>query len=75
VMSIPGLFAPEVLMSYVLYRDYAAMTGATLFLASAIYLGRLRKAAPTSHSYMGRSVGMLLVTFYGMYYYFLYISI
>jgi cation:H+ antiporter len=75
VMPIPGLLRSEILVSDVLYRDYAAMTGATVFLAAAIYMGRLRQVAPTGHSYLGRSVGVLLVLFYALYYYFLYISI
>ena len=75
VMAIPGLFKTMVLTPHVLDRDYAAMTLATLMLAAAIYIGRSRKAAPTGHSYVGRSMGVLLVSFYGLYYYWLYVTI
>jgi cation:H+ antiporter len=75
VMPIPGLFRTEQLASTVLYRDYAAMAGATLFLALAMYAGRLRRAAPAGHSYLGRSVGAVLISFYCLYYYLLYLSI
>jgi len=75
VMAIPGLFKTMVLTPHVLDRDYAAMTLATLMLAAAIYIGRSRKAAPAGHSYVGRSMGVLLVSFYCLYYYWLYVTI
>ena len=75
VMPIPGLLRPEILDPAVLTRDYSAMASATFVLALAVYLGRLRAAAPVGHSYVGRSVGMLLVTMYGLYYYWLYLTI
>jgi cation:H+ antiporter len=75
VMSIPGLLAPEILEPAVLARDYSAMAGLTFFLAIAIYSGSLRKEAPSGHSYLGRTVGTLLVTFYALYYYLLYMTI
>ena len=75
VMAIPGLFKTMALTPMVLERDYAAMTLATLMLAIAIYIGRTRKAAPAGHSYVGRSMGVLLVSFYGLYYYWLYLTI
>ena len=75
VMAIPGLFKTMVLTPHVLDRDYAAMTLATLMLAAAIYIGRSRKVAPAGHSYVGRSMGVLLVSFYGLYYYWLYVTI
>ncbi|MEP1595263.1 MAG: calcium/sodium antiporter, partial [Halieaceae bacterium] len=59
----------------VLERDYAAMTIATVMLAMAIYFGRLRESAQPGHSYVGRSVGAVLLTFYGLYYYLLYVTI
>jgi cation:H+ antiporter len=72
VMAIPGMIAPEILEPSVLTRDYSAMAGATFLLAVAIYLGRLRARAPSGHSYLGRTVGTLLVTSYGLYYWLLY---
>jgi len=75
VMPIPALFSSMPLAPEVLTRDYATMSIATLMLAGAVLLGRLRKAAPEGHSYVGRSVGCLLVTFYVAYYYLLYITI
>lgn len=75
VMAIPGLITPEVLDPEVLTRDYSAMAGATFLLALAIYLGSLRRVAPSGHSYLGRTVGTLLVIYYGLYYWLLYASL
>ena len=75
VMPIPALFSSMPLAPEVLTRDYAMMGVATLMLAGAVFIGRLRKAAPEGHAYIGRSVGCLLVTFYVAYYYLLYITI
>ena len=75
VMSIPGLIEPEVLDPAVMTRDYPAMTIAMLLLALGIYIGRRRSAAPEGHAYIGRSVGMMLVSLYAMYYYWLYLTI
>ena len=75
VMSIPGLIKPEVLDPAVMTRDYPAMTLAMLLLALGIYIGRRRSAAPVGHAYIGRSVGMLLVSLYAGYYYWLYLTI
>ena len=75
VMSIPGLLKPLALSPEVLERDYAAMTIATVMLALAVYFGRLRESARPGHSYVGRFVGAVLLTFYGLYYYLLYVTI
>ncbi len=75
VMSIPGLIAPEILDPAVMTRDYPAMTVAMLLLALGIYVGRRRNAAPAGHTYIGRSIGMLLVSLYAMYYYWLFLTI
>ena len=72
VMSIPGIIHGELLHPSVLSRDYAAMTGITLILAAGLHIGRKRKIAPTNHAYLGRSMGALLLTMYGGYYYWLY---
>jgi cation:H+ antiporter len=72
VMAIPGLIKPEVLDPHVLPRDYATMAALTALLALAVYLGRLRKRGQPGHSYMGRTVGVLFVTLYALYYYWLY---
>ncbi len=75
VMPIPGLVRPEYLDPSVLYRDYAVMAGATVFLALAIYWGRLRRVAPEGHSYVGRSVGFMLVSLYVLYYFYIYATL
>ncbi len=75
VMSIPGIINGEILGPAVLYRDYAAMAGITLVLAMGIQLGKRRKVAPEGHSYLGRSMGTLLLSLYGGYYYWLYSTI
>ena len=71
-MAIPGIVAPESLEPSVITRDYPAMTFLTAFLAVAIYLSRRRSRSKQGHSYVGRIVGTLLVSFYGLYYYWLY---
>lgn len=75
VMSIPGIINGELLDPSVLSRDYAAMTGITLILAVGIQVGRKRKRAPAEHSYLGRSMGALLLSLYGSYYYWLYLTL
>ena len=75
VMAIPGIVGPESLESAVITRDYPTMTFLTVFLALAIFISRKRSASQQCHSYVGRTVGMLLVSFYAGYYYWLYLSI
>ena len=75
VMAIPGLVAPEVLKPAVLSRDYPAMTFITVFLAVAIYVSRKRSKSAAGHAYLGRILGVLLVTFYALYYYLLHTTI
>ncbi len=73
VMAIPGLITPETLEPLVLYRDYLTMTAITVLLAAAIFLSRnRRKSGDGGHAYLGRSVGMLLLSLYALYYYWLY---
>jgi len=75
VMAIPGIVATEILEPAVVTRDYPVMTSLTVFLAAAIYIGRLRTKSHSSHAYLGRIVGVLLVSFYALYYYWLHTSI
>ncbi len=75
VMAIPGIVEPQLLEAGVVSRDYATMLLLTVLLGLAIYLGRWRSHASADHFYLGRSAGVLLVTIYALYYYFLYISI
>jgi cation:H+ antiporter len=75
VMAIPGIVGLENLDPSVITRDYPAMTFLTLFLAAAIFVSRRRSASTAGHAYVGRTVGMLLVSFYALYYYLLYTSI
>lgn len=75
VMAIPGIVGPESLERAVITRDYPTMTFLTVFLALAIFISRKRSASKQGHSYVGRTVGMLLVSFYAGYYYWLYLSL
>ncbi|RLQ21909.1 calcium/sodium antiporter [Seongchinamella sediminis] len=75
VMAIPGIVGPESLEHAVITRDYPTMTFLTVFLALAIFISRKRSASTQGHSYVGRTVGMLLVSFYAGYYYWLYLSL
>jgi cation:H+ antiporter len=72
VMSIPGIVATQKLAPAVLSRDYLTMTFLTVFLAVAIVVSRSRSKSREGHSYLGRTLGTLLVSFYGMYYYLLH---
>ena len=75
VMAIPGIVSSQTLAPQVLARDYTAMAFLTGVLAAVIYLGRWGKAAPAGHAYLGRLVGVLLVTMYALYYHRLYLSL
>jgi cation:H+ antiporter len=75
VMAIPGIVASQALTPAVITRDYPSMALLTILLAVAVYMGGKRKAAPPGYSYLGRTVGVLLATFYALYYYLLYISL
>ena len=75
VMSIPGIVGSQQLQPAVVSRDYPVMTFMTVLLALAIYVSRKRVKSTTGHSYLGRTVGTLLVSFYALYYYWLHISI
>lgn len=75
VMAIPGIVGSETLEPSVITRDYPTMTALTIFLAIAIYVSRRRSASTHGHSYVGRTVGTLLVSCYALYYYWLYISL
>lgn len=72
VMSIPGIISLQELDRHVLTRDYPAMVFLTIFLAGAIYASRWRSKSKADHAYLGRIVGVLLVTFYALYYYWLH---
>lgn len=72
VMSIPGIVGPQILTPDVLSRDYLSMTFLTVFLAIAIMVSRKRSKSRPGHSYLGRILGTLLVSFYGLYYYILH---
>jgi len=75
VMAIPGIVSTQALAPEVLNRDYPAMTVLTILLATAVYVGGKRKAAPPGYAYLGRTVGVLFATFYALYYYLLYTSL
>ena len=75
VMPIPGLVATQALEPSVMLRDYPTMTFLTLVLAIAIYLSSRRRASQNGFSYVGRRVGVLLVSLYALYYYWLYLTL
>ncbi len=75
VMSIPGIITVQQLDPQVVTRDYPAMTFLTLFLAAAIYSSRWRSKSRHDHAYLGRIVGVLLVSFYALYYYWLHTTL
>ncbi|MFV8820134.1 calcium/sodium antiporter [Haliea sp. E17] len=75
VMAIPGFFGTAVLEPSVLTRDYPTMTFLTFFIAAAILVSRKRKRSREGCAYLGRTVGVLLVSSYALYYYWLYVSL
>ncbi len=75
VMAIPGLFDTALLEPSVTQRDYPTMTFLTFFLAAAILISRKRSRSQEGHAYIGRTVGVLLVGSYALYYYWLYVSL
>jgi cation:H+ antiporter len=75
VMSIPGVIATQQLSPEALSRDYLTMTALTVFLAVAIFVSRKRSKARPGHSYLGRILGTLLVSFYGLYYYVIHVTV
>ena len=75
VMSIPGIIGSQQLQPAVVSRDYPVMTFMTVLLAVAIYVSRKRVKSTAGHSYLGRIVGTVLVSFYALYYYWLHVSI
>lgn len=75
VMAIPSLVSDQSLAPEVLNRDYLSMALLTVILAAAVYLGGKYSVAPPGHAGIGRAVGVLLVTFYALYYYLLYLSL
>ena len=75
VMSIPGIISVQQLDRHVVTRDYPAMTFLTLFIAAAIYASRWRSKSRQDHAYLGRIVGVLLVSFYALYYYWLHTTL
>jgi cation:H+ antiporter len=75
VMSIPGIFKVELLEPSVLPRDYASMLGLTLLLALLLYGSLLRPSARMGGELrLGRFIGALLLSCYGLYYYWLYLT-
>ncbi len=75
VMSIPGVVTPQVLDPHVGTRDYPIMVALTVILAIAIVVSRARTKSSPGHAYLGRFVGTLLVSCYGLYYYLLHITL
>ena len=75
VMSIPGVVSPQILDPHVGIRDYPIMAGLTVFLAIAIIASRMRSKSSPEHAYLGRFVGILLVSCYGLYYYLLHLTL
>jgi cation:H+ antiporter len=74
VMSLPGLFTTQVLAREVLTRDYASMAGLTLLLAGCLYGSALRRTSPDGPAHMGRLMGVLLLSIYCLYYYWLFLT-
>ena len=75
VMSIPGIVGGQILDPSVGSRDYPIMAALTVFLAAAIFFSRMRDKSSPGHAYLGRFLGTVLVSFYGLYYYLLHISL
>jgi cation:H+ antiporter len=74
VMSLPGLFQTQLLAKEVLTRDYASMTGITLLLAGCLYASTFRISSNNGQAYLGRFTGVLFLTVYCLYYYWLFVT-
>jgi len=74
VMAIPGLVGARTLEPSVITRDYFTMTALTVFLGFAIIISRWRSKSRPGHAYLGRILGVLLVSSYALYYYLLHSS-
>ena len=73
VMSLPGLFETMELGEEVLLRDYAAMLGITVMLAAGLYASWIRRTSPeASEHHIGRFMGVLFLSSYALYYYWLF---
>jgi cation:H+ antiporter len=81
VMAMPALISPSQLEAEVFYRDYLSMTFITLLLAVIIgvhYLAARKKQpaeqdpATARSGSIGRLEGVLLLSFYGAYYYLIF---
>jgi cation:H+ antiporter len=75
VMSIPAIITPQMMEPAVLFRDYLGMTAITILLALGMVVGRQRRLASSHNSYLGRSMGALLLFLYALYYYWLYLTL
>jgi cation:H+ antiporter len=74
VTAIPGIVSTQVLEPSVGSRDYPVMAFLTVFLAVAIYVSRKRSKSSNGHTYLGRTLGAMLVSFYALYYYLLHLT-
>jgi cation:H+ antiporter len=72
VMAIPAIVAPRTLEPTVITRDYFTMTLLTVFLGIAIIISRWRSKSRPGHAYLGRALGVVLVSCYALYYYLLH---
>jgi cation:H+ antiporter len=75
VMSVPGLINPPQMDILVFNRDFLAMGGVTLLLATAItvdYWLRNRQPGSNGTARLGRRIGILLLASYISYYYLLF---
>jgi len=76
VMAIPGIIRPSPLAEQVLLRDYTTMSGLTFLLACSLYASWFLRRNNNSIDLhrVGRGMGALLITLYGMYYYWIFIT-
>ena len=68
------MLTPQLLEPSALSRDYLTMTMLTLFLAFGIVASRKRARSRAEHSYIGRSMGFMLMLIYALYYGWLYMT-
>lgn len=75
VMSIPGLVTVQELEPGVLSRDYTAMTAITLLLGAGLYASWAGRREPGTSHRIGRTMGVLLLSAYALYYYWLFMTV
>ncbi len=75
IMGLKRMSSPVTARGGIVWAGVGMLAFVTVVLALAIYFSRKRGKSPDDHAYLGRTVGVLLVSFYALYYYWLHSTI